>query len=115
MNTRPKDSDEMADVNSAQDQVDQLKAISMLLLREIENLKHNREDFESKLRDRKKAVDFADEVQKFEESIIRAALITTSGSQIKAAELLTTKLTTLNAKIKRYKIDLRKLSDEDKK
>jgi transcriptional regulator with GAF, ATPase, and Fis domain len=48
--------------------------------------------------------DFYDEVRRFEMSLIRKALKTTSGCQLAAAKLLTLKPTTLNSKIKTYGI-----------
>ena len=45
-----------------------------------------------------------DEVQRFEADLIRAALEKTGGNQARAARLLGVKHTTLNAKIKRYRI-----------
>src|SRR5262245_600654 len=48
--------------------------------------------------------DFYDEVRRFEISLIRKALRTTSGCQLKAAKLLQLKPTTLNSKIKSYGI-----------
>jgi DNA-binding NtrC family response regulator len=48
--------------------------------------------------------DFYDEVRRFEMSLIRKALRVTRGSQIDAAKLLQLKATTLNAKIKKYRI-----------
>jgi len=48
--------------------------------------------------------DFYDEVRRFEISLIRKALRTTSGCQLKAARLLRLKPTTLNSKIKTYRI-----------
>ena len=47
-----------------------------------------------------------DEVQRFEIDLIRSALQKTNGSQVRAARLLSVKQTTLNAKIKRYKISI---------
>ena len=44
------------------------------------------------------------EVQRFEADLIRIALERTGGNQARAARLLGVKHTTLNAKIKRYKI-----------
>ena len=44
------------------------------------------------------------EVQRFETDLIRTALERTGGNQARAARLLGVKHTTLNAKIKRYKI-----------
>jgi len=45
-----------------------------------------------------------EEVRKFEIHLIRNALNRTGGSQTRAAKLLGVKLTTLNSKIKRYRI-----------
>src|SRR6476660_10325976 len=45
-----------------------------------------------------------DDVRQFEMNLIRTALGRTAGSQTRAAKLLGLKLTTLNAKIKRYHI-----------
>jgi len=45
-----------------------------------------------------------EEVRQFEMNLIRSALGRTAGSQTRAAKLLGLKLTTLNAKIKRYQI-----------
>jgi len=47
-----------------------------------------------------------DEVRRFETELIRCALLRTGGSQRRAARLLGIKATTLNAKIKRYNIQL---------
>jgi DNA-binding NtrC family response regulator len=51
------------------------------------------------------ALDFQREVRRFESDLIRCALIRTGGRQRRAARLLGIKATTLNAKIKRYRID----------
>lgn len=46
-----------------------------------------------------------DEVHRFEAELIRSALISTGGRQRRAARLLKMSISTLNAKIKRYKLD----------
>jgi DNA-binding NtrC family response regulator len=51
------------------------------------------------------ALDFQREVRRFESDLIRCALIRTGGRQRRAARLLGIKAATLNAKIKRYRID----------
>ena len=51
------------------------------------------------------ALDFQREVRRFESDLIRCALIRTGGRQRRAARLLGIKVATLNAKIKRYRID----------
>ena len=50
-------------------------------------------------------IDFYDEVQRFETSLIRLALDHTRGHQAQAAKLLQIKPTTLNSKIKLYGIE----------
>src|SRR5258708_34606411 len=55
------------------------------------------------------SVRLQDEVQRFETELIRIALERTGGNQARAARLLGVKHTTLNAKIRRYRI----LSDRD--
>jgi transcriptional regulator with GAF, ATPase, and Fis domain len=45
-----------------------------------------------------------DQVKRFEIALIRAALVKTNGNQARAACLLGVKHTTLNSKIKRYRI-----------
>ena len=52
-------------------------------------------------------IDFYEEVTQFETSLIKMALEQTAGNQAKAAELLNIKPTTLNSKIKLYKIQCR--------
>jgi DNA-binding NtrC family response regulator len=48
--------------------------------------------------------DFYHEVERFEIKLIKSALRITGGSQIKAARLLKLNATTLNAKIKNFKL-----------
>jgi DNA-binding NtrC family response regulator len=50
------------------------------------------------------ALDFKSEVRRFEVSLIEQALVLTGGHQKKAAKILGLGYTTLNQKIKRYKI-----------
>jgi DNA-binding NtrC family response regulator len=51
--------------------------------------------------------DFYHEVERFEINLIRSALRISSGSQVKAARLLKLNATTLNAKLKLFKISTR--------
>lgn len=53
-----------------------------------------------------------DEVHRFEADLIRAALEKTGGNQARAARLLGVKHTTLNAKIKRYRIACEASTDD---
>ena len=50
-------------------------------------------------------IDFFNELKQFEISLIKLALAQTSGHQARAAKLLNIKPTTLNTKIKQYKIE----------
>lgn len=75
-----------------------LRETVLLLLDEVESLAI------SAPVDIKGGARFSDEVRQFEVNLIRTALGRTSGSQIRAARLLGLKPTTLNAKIKRYRI-----------
>ena len=75
-----------------------LRDIALTLLSEVESLRiapPARGDGNLKLHD---------EVQRFETDLIQSALQKTNGSQVRAARLLSVKQSTLNAKIKRYKI-----------
>jgi transcriptional regulator with GAF, ATPase, and Fis domain len=77
-----------------------LKILAMSLLREIataENTGGSHGD---------ETIDLQAEVRRFEMELIRSALIQTGGCQRQAARLLRTKVTTLNTKIKRYKIEV---------
>ena len=51
-------------------------------------------------------INFYDEVQRFETHLIKMALSETGGNQARAARLLGIKATTLNSKIKLFKIDV---------
>jgi transcriptional regulator with GAF, ATPase, and Fis domain len=75
-----------------------LKILALSLLREIASVEKTGE------RESNDSIDLYAEVRRFEEELIRSALIQTGGRQRPAARLLSTKLTTLNTKIKRYKI-----------
>ena len=77
-----------------------LKILAQSLMRQIELLENeaasgHTSDF-----------DVHSEVQRFEAELIRSALTRTGGRQRRAARLLGMKVTTLNTKIKRYKITL---------
>lgn len=85
-------------------QLSAIESLALLLLREIELLKKN----EGRINNQKisgRRFNLYEETQNFEAAMIRSALIQTGGNQRKAAELLGLKVTTLNVKIKRYKID----------
>ena len=77
-----------------------LKALASKLMREVECLN------EVRTVDINDGIDFYSEVTEFEIGLIRRALLYTHGHQGRAARLLNLKVTTLNSKIKQYKIQL---------
>jgi DNA-binding NtrC family response regulator len=77
-----------------------LKVLASKLMREVESLN------EVHSLDIHSGIDFYDEVTEFEIGLIRRALTHTRGHQGRAARLLNLKVTTLNSKIKQYKIKL---------
>ena len=88
-------------VNGSMINSNRLEALTVLtnsILREVEALKKNRDVV---LKDE---IDLDKEVEQFETDLIRCALMRTGGKQRRAAVLLNVKVTTLNAKIKRYGI-----------
>ena len=78
-----------------------LKVLAMTLLNEIEALENSTTDDVSEL-------NLQTEVRRFEAELIRNALVRTGGRQRRAARLLGMKVTTLNTKIRRYKIEISK-------
>jgi DNA-binding NtrC family response regulator len=83
--------------HSASIKLKTVKDLTLALLKEVESLKGGAFDG-------KPSVDFAKEVRRFETDLIRWALMQTGGHQRRAARILNLKVTTLNAKIKRYGI-----------
>jgi len=84
-----------------------LKEAAVNLLTEVDSLGSGKPHADRSLK-------LHDEVQRFEIDLIRIALDRTNGSQTRAARLLGVKLTTLNTKIKRYKIEfVEQKSDRD--
>jgi transcriptional regulator with GAF, ATPase, and Fis domain len=75
-----------------------LREVALTLLREVESLRE--------VQPIKQPVRLHDEVQRFEVELINSALSRSHGNQTHAARLLGVKLTTLNSKIKRYKIPI---------
>ena len=90
---------------AAQDQatsalkINTLKELTLALLKEVESLKEAQPPEGGRPN-----VNFSEEVRRFETELIRWALLRTGGHQRRAARLLNIKVTTLNAKIKRYGI-----------
>jgi transcriptional regulator with GAF, ATPase, and Fis domain len=81
-----------------------LKTLTLSLLRELQSI----EDVDSLSLEN--GLDFYDEVSRFEIDLIKRALLQTGGHQARAARLLHLKITTLNSKIKHYKICLEDLA-----
>ncbi|HEX8190567.1 MAG TPA: helix-turn-helix domain-containing protein [Pyrinomonadaceae bacterium] len=75
-----------------------LRELALALLQEVDSIKG------SGTLESKPSIDFSDEVRRFETDLIRWALMRTGGHQRRAARILNLKVTTLNAKIKRYRI-----------
>jgi len=75
-----------------------LREVALTLLKEVESLRD--------VQPIKQPVRLHDEVQRFEIELINSALSRSRGNQTHAAHLLGVKLTTLNSKIKRYKIPI---------
>ena len=82
-------------INKIHDRIPTLRRIVVQLLQAIEPMA---------LGLNSKGNSFTERVSAFERSLICAALSKTSGNQTRAAKVLGIKVTTLNAKIKRYQI-----------
>jgi transcriptional regulator with GAF, ATPase, and Fis domain len=89
---------------SLNNRLDALKVLSHSILREIDSLRQD-ENAVSLTK-----IDLSCEVQRFEADLIRCALLRTGGKQRQAARLLNVKISTLNAKIKRFNITANGLS-----
>lgn len=85
-------------------QLEVLKSLVLLMVKEVESLNEEQLIVNNKLH--KQNISFYEEVRRFEISMIRNALILSGGVQRKAAFTLGLKVSTLNEKIRRYRIDL---------
>ncbi|CAN5262411.1 hypothetical protein BH20ACI1_BH20ACI1_29550 [soil metagenome] len=80
------------------DKLDFLRNAAFALLEEVKSLASpKRLEFEE-------MINFSEEVRRFEIYLIEIALDKTNGNQFQAAQMLNLKHTTLNGKIKRYRI-----------
>ena len=86
----------------AESRIASLKVLALTLLRQIESLERERQVNTDSVPD----LSLQSEVHRFEAALIRNALEKTGGRQRRAARLLGVKVTTLNTKIKRHKINL---------
>ena len=85
-------------------QLETLKSLSSLLVREVESLEQEHERAQNGLTS--KNINLHEEVQRFEANLIRHALILAGGVQTKAAKMLGLKNSTLSLKIKRHSINM---------
>ena len=85
-------------------QLETLRSLSNLLVREVASLEQQQDNARKGLPN--KDINLHEEVQRFEASLIRNALILTNGVQTKAAKMLGLKNSTLSLKIKRYNINV---------
>jgi transcriptional regulator with GAF, ATPase, and Fis domain len=90
------------------EQIESIKSITNLLLRKIEALE--KELPEAATEPFKKGSNLYDVISSFEKKLIRDALRATNWSQRRAAQILGVKVTTLNAKMKRYEMNVKSLS-----
>lgn len=98
--SQDKEQEGPVDVASLSNHVEVLKDLAQALIREIDRLRN------AQLPDVASGVNFYEEVERFEVNLIRSALERTGGHQTRAARLLGINVTTLNHKIKRYRIEL---------
>jgi transcriptional regulator with GAF, ATPase, and Fis domain len=80
--------------------IEMLKNVALNLLKEVQALSTLEEA------DIIRGIKFYDEVERFERELITRALELTGGHQVRASRLLGLKVTTLNSKVKRYRIPL---------
>ena len=96
-----------SDLASSRHKITTVKQLVIRLLREVQSIR------EVEVRSFGAGVDFYAEVSRFEIELIKCALSQTAGHQRHAAQLLKLKVTTLNSKIKHYKISLNAFADRD--
>jgi DNA-binding protein Fis len=86
--------------NSLPGQIEMLQKAALSLLKEVQTIST------LDAADIVRGIKFYDEVERFERELIMRALELTGGHQVRAARLLGLKVTTLNSKVKRYRIPL---------
>ena len=95
---------ELSDLLQAESRIEALRLLVLTFLREVDSLK---KAVAMRPRKKRERVDLEGELEAFEASLIREALIRTNGNQRDAARLLRIKPTTLNAKMKRLGITIK--------
>ena len=88
------------DANALPGQIEMLQKAALSLLKEVQTIST------LEAADIVRGIKFYDEVERFERELIMRALELTGGHQVRAARLLGLKVTTLNSKVKRYRIPL---------
>ena len=86
--------------NALPGQIELLQKAALTLLKEVQTLST------LDATDIVRGIKFYDEVERFERELIIRALELTGGHQVRASRLLGLKVTTLNSKVKRYRIPL---------
>jgi transcriptional regulator with GAF, ATPase, and Fis domain len=86
--------------NALSGQIEMLQVAALTLLKEVQAIST------LDAADIVRGIKFYDEVERFERELIMRALELTGGHQVRAARLLGLKVTTLNSKVKRYRIPL---------
>ncbi|HZG52266.1 MAG TPA: helix-turn-helix domain-containing protein [Pyrinomonadaceae bacterium] len=86
--------------NALPGQIEMLQKAAISLLKEVQTISA------LEAADIVRGIRFYDEVERFERELIMRALELTGGHQVRAARLLGLKVTTLNSKVKRYRIPL---------
>jgi DNA-binding NtrC family response regulator len=87
-------------------QLNALKSLASEILKQIESIENIENNICHLINEDGLHLD--EILERFEKDLICIALMRTGGVQIKAAQFLGVKLNTLNAKIKRFKIDVDK-------
>ena len=91
---------------TAETPIKRLVELSGTFLQGVQALARNPPGF-AQVPDIERGIDFYEEVARFEIDLIKLALLKSGGNQARAARLLGLKATTLNTKIKIYKIPKR--------
>jgi transcriptional regulator with GAF, ATPase, and Fis domain len=94
----PATENQAQELRNSRRRITALKRLTLELVREVQSIG------EVKVLDLDGGLDFYSEVTTFEIDLISRALLLTGGHQARAAKLLNLKGTTLNSKIKSYKI-----------
>ena len=88
------------EANALPGQIEMLQKAALSLLKEVQTIST------LEATDIVRGIKFYDEVERFERELIMRALELTGGHQVRASRLLGLKVTTLNSKVKRYRIPL---------